>query len=86
LKGESDEGTEINKVVQDARSALANGQNFLDSEIEDLASANAKVQEHELKFWTKLYAVLTPDQQRQSARMSTPLSWAAVSHGITQAQ
>jgi Spy/CpxP family protein refolding chaperone len=90
LKGDSDEGTEINKAVQDARSALANalanGQNLLDSEIEGLASANAKAQEHELKFWAKLYAVLTPDQQRQSARMSTPLSWAAVSHGITQAQ
>jgi Spy/CpxP family protein refolding chaperone len=75
LKGES---TELKKALEDARAALAHalqdGQSSLDNEIENLASATAKVQELKLKRWASLYAVLTPDQQRQLLMMSTPLS------------
>jgi Spy/CpxP family protein refolding chaperone len=90
LKTQKAERAGLDKTLQDARralaDALANGQTFLDSEIENLASANAKVQEFDLKLWAKLYAVLTPDQQRRLLSMSTPLSLASDSHRIAQSQ
>ena len=85
-----EERAALDKALQDARRALAdslaNGQTFLDSEIENLTSANAKVQESEVKLWAKLYAVLTPDQQRRLLSMSTPLSVASLSLGPLLAQ
>ena len=76
--------------MQDARTALAyalqNGQTSLETEIEDLASAGAKVQESQLRRWAALYAVLTPDQQKRSLMMTTPLSQATPLPGIVQAQ
>ena len=90
LKADSDQRAEIAKAVQDARkvlaNALANGETFLESEIEALAAANAKAQEHELKLWAKLYAILTPDQQRQFLTMATPLSGAAEPPQVAQGQ
>ena len=90
LKGDSDQRAEIAKAVEEARkalaNALANGETFLESEIEALAAANAKAQEHELKLWAKLYAVLTLDQQRQFLSMATPLSGAAGPPQIAQGQ
>jgi Spy/CpxP family protein refolding chaperone len=90
LKADSDQRTEIAKAVQDARkalaTALANGETFLDSEIEALAEANTKSQEYELKLWAKLYAILTPDQQRQFLTMATPLSGAAQPPQVAQRQ
>lgn len=88
LRSENGQDGDIDKAVQDAKNALANalanGETFLDSEIEGLAAANAKAQEHELKLWAKLYAVLTPDQQRRLLTMATPLSIAAESHQLAQ--
>jgi len=90
LNAEKVERAELDKALQDARralaDALANGQTFLDAEIENLANAGAKMQEADLKVWAKLYAVLTPDQQRRLLSMSTPLSLASASHAITQDQ
>jgi Spy/CpxP family protein refolding chaperone len=90
LKVEKDESAALGKVLQDARAALAhalaNGQTSLDAEIEGLASANAKVQESELKRWATLFAISTPDQQKQLLSMSTPLSLATASHGMAQGQ
>lgn len=90
LKSQNNERADIDKLVQDARSALANalanGQTLLDSEIENLASANAKAQESQLKLWAKLYALLTPDQQRRLLSLSTPLSLATAIHGTVQGQ
>jgi Spy/CpxP family protein refolding chaperone len=90
LKAQKDERAEIDKALQDARGALANaladGQTFLDTEIENLASADAKMREYEVKLWAKLYAVLTPDQQRRLLSMSTPLSLATAPHGTVQGQ
>jgi Spy/CpxP family protein refolding chaperone len=81
LKERKDETATLKKALQDARAALAhtlqNGQTSLESEIEDLASASAKVQELQLRRWAALYAVLTPDQQRRLLMMRTPLSQAA---------
>ena len=61
FKAGKEERAALDKALQDARRALAdslaNGQTFLDSEIENLTSANAKVQESELKLWAK-HAVL----------------------------
>jgi Spy/CpxP family protein refolding chaperone len=77
----------FNKALQDAKTALANalanGETFLDSYIENLASANAKVEESDLKLWAKLYAVLTPDQQRRMLTLATPLSQASGSSRMT---
>jgi Spy/CpxP family protein refolding chaperone len=89
LKADRNQKAEIAKTIQDTRKALAealaNGDTFLDSEIEALAAANAKAQEHELKLWAKLNAILTPNQQRQFLTMATPLSGAAeppqIAHG-----
>lgn len=90
LKEQKDETANLEKALQDARAALAralqNGQTSLESEIEDLASANAKVQESQLRRWAALYAVLTPDQQRRLLMMPTPLSQATTLAGVTQAQ
>ena len=90
LKAQKDERAELDKAVRNARAALAhalaNGQTFLDAEIESLASANAKVQESELKLWANLFAISTPDQQKQLLSMSTPLSPATAPHGIVQGQ
>ena len=90
FKAAKEERAALDKALQDARRALAdslaNGQTFLDSEIENLTSANAKVQESELKLWAKLYAVLTPDQQRRLLSMATPLSVASLSRGPMRAQ
>lgn len=90
LKAEKGERAEIGKALRDARrsfaDALANGQTFLDVEIESLAAANAKAQESELKEWAKLYAILTPDQERRLLSMSTPLSLATNSPGTMQGQ
>ena len=90
LKADSDQRAEIVNAVQDARkalaNALANGDTFLESEIEALAAANAKAQERELKLWAKLYAILTPDQQRQFLTMATPLSGAAEPLQMAQGQ
>jgi hypothetical protein len=78
----------LNKALQDSRRTLADslsrGETFLDAEIENLTSANAKVQEFSLKRWAKLYAILTPDQQRRLLSMSTPLSLEAVSRETAQ--
>src|SRR5215813_13753737 len=88
LKARKNERAALEKALQDARAALAHslaiGQTFLDAEIENLASANAKVQESELKSWAMLYAISTPDQQKQLLNMPTPLSLATASHGIPQ--
>jgi Spy/CpxP family protein refolding chaperone len=90
LKAQKDESAALDKALQDARAALAHalatGQTSLDAEIEGLASANAKVQESELKRWANLFAISTPDQQKQLLSMSTPLSLATGSHGIMQGQ
>jgi Spy/CpxP family protein refolding chaperone len=91
LKEQKDETATLEKALQDARGALAhalqNGQSSLETEIEDLASAGAKVQESQLRRWAALYAVLTPDQQRRLLMMPTPLSQAStVLPGIAQAQ
>lgn len=86
LNGQKNERLAFDKTLQDARAALArslaSGQPFLDSEIENWASANAKVQEAELKSWATLYAISTPDQQKQLLSMPTPLSLSTASHGI----
>lgn len=90
LKEQKDETASLEKALQGARAALAhalqNGQTSLESEIEDLAAANAKVQESQLRRWAALYAVLTPDQQRRLLVMPTPLSQATTLPGIPQAQ
>lgn len=90
LKAQKDENADIDKALKDARAALAqalqNGETSLESEIENLASANAKQQESELRRWASLYAVLTPDQQRRLLMMPTPLSQASASSTAIQAQ
>lgn len=90
LKERKDDSATLEKALQDARAALAqalqNGQTSLESEIEDLASASAKVQESQLKRWAALYAVLTPDQQRRLLMMPTPLSQATNLPTISRAQ
>jgi Spy/CpxP family protein refolding chaperone len=90
LKALKEANAAIDKAVQEAGAALAhalqNGQTSLESEIENLASANAKVQESQLRRWAALYSVLNPNQQKQMLTMPTPLSQAAVLSGITQAQ
>jgi Spy/CpxP family protein refolding chaperone len=81
LKAQKGESADLAKALVDARDALAhalqNGQSSFEGEIENLASAGAKVQESELKRWASLYAVLTPDQQKQLLTMPTPLSLAS---------
>jgi hypothetical protein len=90
LKAQKEENAALEKAVQEARAALAhalqNGQTYLESEIENLASANARFQESQLRRWAALYAVLTPNQQKQMLMMTTPLSQAALSPGISQGQ
>jgi hypothetical protein len=90
LKEQKEEIATLEKAVQEARAALAHalqsGQTYLESEIENLTSANAKLQESQLRRWAALYAVLTPNQQKQMLMMPTPLSQAALSPGISQAQ
>jgi|HubBroStandDraft_4_1064222.scaffolds.fasta_scaffold04672_9 Spy/CpxP family protein refolding chaperone len=90
LKAQKDESADADKALKDARAALAqalqNGETSLESEIENLSSANAKVQESELRRWASLYAVLTPDQQRRLLMMPTPLSQASASTGAIQTQ
>jgi Spy/CpxP family protein refolding chaperone len=90
LKAQKEESATLEKAVQEARAALAyglqNGQTSLESEIENLVSANAKLQESQLRRWAALYAVLTPPQQKRMLMMATPLSQAALSPGISQAQ
>jgi Spy/CpxP family protein refolding chaperone len=90
LKTQKDESATLDKALRDARAALAqalqNGQTSLESEIENLTSASAKVQESQLRRWAALYAVLTPDQQRRLLMMPTPLSQATALPGIAQAQ
>ena len=89
LKAEKEESATLEKAVQEARAALAHalqsGQTYLESEIENVASANAKLQESQLRRWAALYAVLTPNQQKQMLMMPTPLSQAAVSAEISPA-
>jgi hypothetical protein len=90
LKAQKEENATLEKAVQEARAALAhalqNGQTYLESEIENLASANARLQESQLRRWAALYAVLTPNQQKQMLMMTTPLSQAALSPEISQGQ
>src|SRR5215470_13342796 len=89
LKAQKEESATLEKAVQEARAALAHalqsGQTYLESEIENLASANAKLQESQLRRWAALYAVLTPNQQKQMLMMATPLSQASGSAEISQA-
>jgi len=89
-KEQKEESATVDTALREARGALAqalqNGQTSLESEIENLASASAKVQESQLRRWAALYAVLTPDQQRRLLMMPTPLSQATALPGITQAQ
>jgi Spy/CpxP family protein refolding chaperone len=86
LKAQKEESVTLEKAVQEARTALAhalqNGETSLESQIENLASANARVQESQLRRWAALYAVLRPEQQRQLLMMPTPLSQATQSPGI----
>jgi Spy/CpxP family protein refolding chaperone len=81
LKAQKGDAANLDMDLLEARAALAhalqNGQSSLESEIENLTSATAKVQESRLKRWASLYAVLTPDQQKQLLIMPTPLSQAA---------
>ena len=90
MKAEKGQRADLDRALQDARralaNALANGQTFLDPEIESLTSANAKVQESNLKLWAKLYALFSPDQQRRLLTMSTPLSLASASHELARNQ
>jgi hypothetical protein len=90
LKAQKEESATLEKAVQEARAALAyglqNGQTPLESEIENLVSANAKLQESQLRRWAALYAVLTPNQQKRMLMMATPLSQAALSPGVSQLQ
>ena len=90
LKAQKEESATLEKAVQEARAALAHalqtGQTYLEREIENLASANAKLQESQLRRWAALYAVLTPNQQKRMLMMTTPLSQAAESAEISQAQ
>jgi Spy/CpxP family protein refolding chaperone len=90
LKAGRADRSALDKSLQDAShalaDALANGETFLDSYIENLTSANAKVQESDLKLWAKLYSVLTPDQQRRMLTLATPLSQAGGSHLTSQTQ
>jgi Spy/CpxP family protein refolding chaperone len=90
LKAQKEDGANFEKELQEARAALAralqNGQSSLESEIEDLASAIAKVQESQLKRWALLYTVLTPDQQKRMLMMSTPLSQAATLSAVVPAE
>ena len=86
LKAQKEESVTLEKALQEARTALAhalqNGETSLESQIENLASANAKLQESQLRRWAALYAVLRPEQQRQFLMMPTPLSQATQSPGI----
>jgi hypothetical protein len=86
LKAHKNERAALDKALQDARAALAhslaNGETFVDAEIENWASANAKVQESELKSWARLYSLSAPDQQKQLLSMPTPLSLATASIAI----
>jgi Spy/CpxP family protein refolding chaperone len=90
LKAQKEESSTLDKSLKEARAALAqalqNGQTSLENEIENLASASAKVQESQLRRWAALYAVLGPDQQRRLLMMPTPLSQATALPGIAQAQ
>ncbi len=88
LKAERADRVAFDKALQEAKralsDALANGETYLDSDIENLASANAKVQESDLKLWARLYAILTPDQERRMLTMATPLSSASGSRQTPQ--
>jgi len=90
LKLQKGESATLEKAVQEARAALAhalqNGQTYLESEIENLASANSRLQESQLRRWAALYAILTPNQQKQMLMMTTPLSQATLSPEISQGQ
>jgi hypothetical protein len=71
----------LDNALHDARAALAlaltNGQTVLDVEIEGVISASSKVQEADLKLWASLFAICTPNQQKQMLNIQTPLSQAA---------
>jgi len=95
LKAEKAQRADLDKALQDARSALANvlangetflGETFPNVEIENLTSANAKVQESDLKLGAGLYATLTSEQQKRLLSMSTPLSLATASHELARNQ
>jgi hypothetical protein len=77
----------LDKAIHEAQAALAlaltNGQTFLDVEIEGVVSANSKMQEANLKLWAGLFAICTPDQQKQMLNMQTALSQAAGLSGTT---
>ena len=90
LKAQKDDSATLDKAVQEARAALAhalqNRQTSLESEIENLAAANAKAQESQLRRWAALYSVLIPDQKRRLIMIPPPLSQATALTGIRQAQ
>jgi Spy/CpxP family protein refolding chaperone len=90
LKLQNEDSAADERALEDARGALAhaleNGQTSFDAEIENLASAEGKVQESQLRRWEALYSVLTPDQQKQMLSIPTPLSSAAASPRLPQAQ
>jgi hypothetical protein len=77
----------LKEAIHDAQAALglalANGQTVLDVEIEGVVSANSKMQEAGLKLWASLFALCTPDQQKQMLNMGTPLSQAALPPNTT---
>jgi Spy/CpxP family protein refolding chaperone len=90
LKAQKGERGDLEKALEQARTTLADalrsGQSSVESEIENLASANARIQEYHLKRWASLYALLTPDQQRQMLMMPTPLSQATAPAQSVEAQ
>jgi hypothetical protein len=77
----------LDKAIHEAQAALAlaltNGQTFLDVEIEGVVSANSKMHAANLKLWAGLFAICTPDQQKQMLNMQTALSQAAGLSGTT---
>jgi Spy/CpxP family protein refolding chaperone len=77
----NDEHPNLDEAIHEARAtlalALANGQTSLDVEIEGVVSANSKLQEADLKLWASLFAICTPNQQKQMLNMQTPLSQTA---------
>jgi Spy/CpxP family protein refolding chaperone len=65
LKLQKEDSGADERALEDARGALAhalaNGQTSFDAEIENLASAEGKMQESQLRRWAALYSVLTPE-------------------------
>lgn len=90
LEGRKSEGVAADKGLRDARSALANaitnGSTSFDSEIDALALATARWQATNLKLWEGLYAIATPDQEKQLLALQTPLSQATNSGPPLQSQ